>query len=268
MMIKKERRKFRFSPLGIYALLVYCFLYLPLAVVVVFSFSPTKTIVGLSGFTTKWYIKLFNDEALITALIHSLQVSLTAVGIAVVIGTSGAFFLVRANFPGKQLFRSLSHLPLILPGIILGIALLILFINLGFELSMRTILVGHVAFTTPVVMFQVASRLQRMPRSYEYAAKDLGANTIQTFWYVTLPMIRTAIIGGALMAFTISFDEIVITYFLTGTWTTLPVFIYGMMRFGLSPQVFAISTVVLAFSVFLMLLMVKFTAVRGEEILR
>jgi len=117
-------------------------------------------------------------------------------------------------------------------------------------------------------MFQLASRLQRMPRSYEYAAKDLGANTIQTFWHVTLPMIRTAIIGGALMAFTMSFDEIVITYFLTGTWTTLPVFIYGMMRFGLSPQVYAISTVVLTFSLFLILLMGKFVTVRGEEVLR
>jgi len=267
-MIKKEKRKFKFSPLGIYAILVYSFLYLPLVVVIIFSFSPTKTIYGLSGFTTKWYIRLFSDEALMRALIHSLQVSLTAIGIAVVIGTAGAFFLVRVNFPGKQFFRSLSQLPLILPGIILGIALLVLFINLGFKLSMLTILVGHVCFTTPVVMFQVASRLQRMPRSYEYAAKDLGANTIQTFWYVTLPMIRTAIIGGALMAFTMSFDEIVITYFLTGTWTTLPVFIYGMMRFGLSPQVYAISTVVLTFSLFLILLMGKFVTVRGEEVLR
>ena len=262
--MKKERRKFKLSPLGIYAVLAYSFLYLPLVVVIVFSFSPTKSIVGFSGFTTRWYIKLFNDEALIAALIHSLQVSLTAVSIAVVVGTSGAFFLVRANFPGKQLFRSLSQLPLILPGIILGIALLILFMNLGFELSMFSILMGHVCFTTPVIMFQVASRLQRLPRSFEYAAKDLGATPVKTFWYVTLPMIRTAIIGGALLAFTMSFDEIIITYFLTGTWTTLPVFIYGMMRFGLSPQVFAISTVVLTFAMVLIVLMAKFTAVREE----
>jgi spermidine/putrescine transport system permease protein len=265
-MLKREKRKSGFSFFSIYAILVYSFLYLPLLVVIVFSFSPTKSIVDFSGFTTQWYIKLLGDEALIRALVHSLQVSLTAVAIAVVIGTAGAFFLIRVNFPGKQLFRTLSQLPLILPGIIIGIALLILFINLGFELSMFSILGGHVCFTTPVVMFQVGSRLQRMSRSFEYAAKDLGATPVKTFWYVTLPMIRTAIIGGALLAFTMSFDEIIITYFLTGTWTTLPVFIYGMMRFGLTPQVFAISTVVLTFSVVIIVLMAKFTAVQEEEL--
>jgi spermidine/putrescine transport system permease protein len=194
-----------------------------------------------------------------------MEVSIIAVFIAIIIGTVGAFFLARVKFPAKGLFRTVCQLPLTLPGIIIGIALLILFINLNVSLSIFTILAGHVAFTTPVIMFQVAGRLQRMGRSYEYAALDLGANHIKTFWYVVLPMIKTAIIGGALLAFTISFDEIIITYFLTGTWTTLPVFIYGMLRFGLSPQIYAISSVILLFSIFLIFFMARFTGTRGEE---
>jgi spermidine/putrescine transport system permease protein len=259
----KRKRKLKIPFLGIYSVLIYLFLYLPLFVVLFFSFSPT--IVGFSGFTTKWYVKLFSDRGLVQSLTNSLQVSLLAVLIAIVLGVFGAFFLVRVKFPAKGAFRTLSQLPLILPGIIVGLALLIFFINLNVGLSMFTILIGHVSFTTPVVMFQVGSRLQRMGRTYEYAAQDLGANPVKTFWYVTLPMIRTAIMGGALLAFTISFDEIIITYFLTGTWTTLPVYIYGMMRFGLSPQVYAISAVILLLSVFIIFFVAKFTGTKGEE---
>ena len=233
-----------------------------------FSFSSSKTIYGISGFTLDWYRKLFSDRGLLIALLHSLEVSIIAVFIAIIIGTFGAFFLVRVNFPAKGAFRTICQLPLTLPGIIIGLALLILFINIDVRLSMFTILLGHTAFTTPVIMFQVASRLQRMGRSYEYAAFDLGANLVKTFWYVILPMIKTAIVGGALLAFTISFDEIIITYFLTGTWTTLPVFIYGMLRFGLSPQVYAISSVILVFSIFLIFFMARFTGTRGEEVSR
>ena len=264
----REKKRFRFSFLGIYAFLIYLFLYIPLFVVLMFSFSSTKSTVTFSSFTLQWYVQLFKDTGLMQSLLHSLQVSLVAVLVAIVIGTSGAFFLVRAKFPGKRLFMTLSQLPLILPGIIVGIALLIFFINLKVSLSMFTILIGHIAFTTPVVMFQVASRLQRLGRTYEDAAKDLGANPAKAFFLVTLPMIKTAIIGGGLLAFAISFDEIIITYFLTGTWTTLPVYIYGMMRFGLSPQVYAISTVILVLSFVVIFFMAKFTGIRAEEVKR
>jgi spermidine/putrescine transport system permease protein len=241
---------------------------LPLFVVLVFSFSPSKTIYGLSGLTLSWYGKLFADRGLLTSLFHSLQVSIIAVCVAAIIGTFGAFFLVRVRFPAKGLFRTVCQLPLTLPGIIIGLALLMFFINLKVRLSMLTILMGHIAFTTPVIMFQIAGRLQRMGSSFEYAARDLGANAVKTFWYVVLPMIKTAIIGGALLAFTISFDEIIITYFLTGTWTTLPVFIYGMLRFGLSPQVYAVSSVILVFSIFIIFFMARFTGTSGEEVSR
>jgi len=262
----RERRKFRFPYLGIYSILIYIFLYTPLIVVVLFSFSGTKSTVSFSAVTLKWYQELFQNSELVSSLLHSLQVSLTAVLFAIILGTSGAFFIVRVNFPGKRLFITLSQLPIILPGIIIGIAMLIFFINLKVPLSMLTITIGHISFTAPVVMFQVTSRLLRLGKNYEDAAKDLGASPVKTLFLVTIPMIKTAIIGGALLAFAMSFDEIIITYFLTGSWTTLPVYIYGMMRFGLSPQVYAVSTVILLFSITVIFFMARFTGTRAEEL--
>lgn len=264
--LKGERKRFSF--LSIYSVLIYMFLYIPLFVVVVFSFNSNKSTVSFERFTFNWYIELFKDSALMSAFLHSIEVSLIAVVIAVIIGTSGAFFLVRANFLGKKFFMTIAQLPYVLPGIIVGIALLIFFINLNLTLNAFTIILGHVAFTTPVVLMQMMSRIQRLGKTYEEAAQDLGANPMKTFFLVTLPLIKTAIIGAAFLAFTISFDEIVITYFLTGTWNTLPVFIYGMMRFGLSPKVYAISTLILILSVVMVYFMAKFTGKTEEASLR
>ena len=250
-----------------YGLLVYFFLYFPLLIVLVFSFSPTKTIVGISGFTLKWYLELFKDQNLLTAFFHTLIIGVGAVGIAIVLGLAGAFFVSRVSFPGKSVFRTLVLLPYILPGILMGISLLVVIKALNIPLSPFTVLLGHVSFTVPVVMFQIMSRIARMGPNYQTAAMDLGANPVQTFWYVTLPMIRTALIGAALLAFTVSFDEIVISYFLTGTWMTLPVFIYGMMRYGLSPKVYAISTIILFLSLALIMLMSRYTG-RSAEVYR
>ena len=245
--------------LKIYGFFVYFFLYFPLLIVLVFSFSPTKTIVGISGFTLKWYQELFADANLLRAFLHTLVIGLAAVGVGVVLGVSGAFFVTRVLFPGKTVFRTLVLLPYILPGILMGISLLIVIKSFNMPLTAFTVLLGHVSFTVPIVMFQIVSRIARMGPNYQSAAMDLGANTVQTFWYVTLPMIRTAIIGAALLAFTVSFDEIVISYFLTGTWMTLPVYIYGMMRYGLSPKVYAISAIILVLSLALILLMSRYT---------
>lgn len=250
--------------LKLYGLLIFLFLYLPLLVVIVFSFSPTKTIVGMSGVTTRWYKDLIHDRELLKALLHSFEVGISAVLIALLFGTSGAFFITKVRFPGKGLLRALVMLPFVLPGIIMGLTLLIFVRNLNIPLSMITILMGHVSFTTPIVMFQVSARLQRMGPNFQLAAQDLGATPIKTFWYVTLPMIRTALIGAALLAFTVSFDEIVISYFLTGTWMTLPVYLYGMLRFGLSPKVYAVSGFILVFSLVLILLMTKYIGRSGE----
>ena len=242
-----------------YGAFIYFFLYFPLLIVLIFSFSPTKTIVGINGFTLKWYRELFSDQNLLSAFAHTIFIGAGAVGIAVVLGMAGAFFVSRVKFPGKSVFRTLVLLPYILPGILMGISILVVIKALNIPLSPLTVLLGHVSFTVPVVMFQIMSRIARMGPNYQAAAMDLGANPVQTFWYVTLPMIRTALIGAALLAFTVSFDEIVISYFLTGTWMTLPVYIYGMMRYGLSPKVYAISTIILLLSLALVMLMSRYT---------
>jgi spermidine/putrescine transport system permease protein len=251
--------------LKIYSVLVFVFLYTPLVVVILFSFSPAKTIVGMTELTTKWYTQLLSDKELLKGLLHSFEVGISAVIIALVLGTAGAFFVTKVRFPGKGVFRALVMLPFVLPGIIMGLTLLIFIRNFEIPLSMLTILMGHVSFTTPIVVFQVSSRIQRMGPSYQLAAQDLGATPIKTFWYVTLPMVRTAMIGAALLAFTVSFDEIIISYFLTGTWMTLPVYLYGMLRFGLSPKVYAISTFILVLSLSLIILMAKYTG-RSSQI--
>jgi spermidine/putrescine transport system permease protein len=262
-----SRRSKRGIGLKAYGFLVYFFLYFPLLIVLIFSFSPTKTIVGINGFTLKWYQELFRDQNLLTAFGHTLLIGVSAVAIAIVLGLAGAFFVSRVSFPGKSVFRTLVLLPYILPGILMGISLLVVVKALGIPLSPLTVLLGHVSFTVPVVMFQIMSRIARMGPNYQAAAMDLGANPVQTFWYVTLPMIRTALIGAALLAFTVSFDEIVISYFLTGTWMTLPVYIYGMMRYGLSPKVYAISTIILGLSLVLIIFMARYTG-RSAEVYR
>jgi len=252
--------------LKIYGLLIFLFLYFPMVIVLIFSFSPTKTIVGMQGLTLRWYEELFRDRALLTAFGHTILIGLAAVSIAVVLGISGAFFVTRVHFPGKEVFRTLVLLPYILPGIIVGISLLIFIRNFGIKLSWFTVLLGHVSFTVPIVMFQIMARIARMGPNYQAAAMDLGANPAQTFWHVTLPMIRTAIVGASLLAFTVSFDESVSSFFLTGSaWMTLPVFIYGMLRFGLSPKVYAISTIILLLSLVLVILMARYTGRAGEE---
>ncbi|NLJ49308.1 MAG: ABC transporter permease, partial [Candidatus Atribacteria bacterium] len=250
--LKRKSKSFPF--LGLYGAFVYFYLYFPLLVVFVYSLNSSRSTMKFEGITFDWYMRLFHNKELLSSLFHSLQVSGLAVIFAVVVGTSGALFLNRIEFKGKDFFRMLAMLPIILPGIIVGLSLLIFFLNLKLQLSMWTVILGHMSFTTPVVMFQVLARLARLSRNLENAAMDLGANPFQAFIYVTFPMIKRAVIGGALLAFTMSFDEIIITYFLTSTFNTLPIYLYGMLRFGLSPEVYAISTVVLGLSILLIIL--------------
>jgi spermidine/putrescine transport system permease protein len=250
----------------IFGALVFFFLYFPLIIVIIYSFTTSRTLTGENSATIKWFAQLLQDEALIEAFFHSLIVGFISVFCALILGTAGAFFLTKVNFPGKGVFRAMVLLPYILPPIIIGLTLLIFIRMLNIKLSMFTIILGHIAFTTPIVVLQVSGRLERMGPNYQFAAQDLGANPVQTFFYVTLPMIKTALIGAGLLAFTVSFDEIIISYFLTGTWMTLPVYIYGMMRFGLSSKIFAISSVVLVMSLFIVVIMSKYIGRAGDEV--
>ena len=262
----RVHKRFRFPTLGIYGVLIYLFLYLPLFVVVIYSFNNNTNTLSFTDMTLDWYVKVFQNAKILTALGNSLLVSGISVVFAVVAGTTGALFLNRVKFPGQNLFKAVANLPIILPGIIVGLSILLLLVSLSIRLSLWTVLLGHITFTTAVVMFQVLARLQRMSPNLEKAAMDLGASPLKAFWYVTLPMIKRAIVGGALLAFTMSFDEIIITYFLTSTDSTLPVYIYGSIRFGISPEIYAISTVVLLFSVMIIVLMARYTGTEDDKL--
>ncbi|MCL1896456.1 MAG: ABC transporter permease [Clostridiales bacterium] len=262
------RKRRTFPALGIFGMLVYLFLYLPLFVVVLFSFNNSKSAFSFSNLGVGWYEQVFANDKIITALGNSFLVSGVAVAVAVIIGTSGALFLNSVHFKGQSLFKAVANLPYVLPGIIVGVSLLLLLTNMGIKLSLGTVLIGHMTFTTAVVMFQVLARLQRLSPNLAKAAMDLGASPFKSFVYVTLPMIKRAIIGGALLAFTMSFDEIIITYFLTSTESTLPVFIYGSIRFGISPEIYAISTVVLLLSIVLIMIMARYTGTEDDKLIK
>jgi spermidine/putrescine transport system permease protein len=198
---------------------------------------------------------LAHDTSLLTAAWASLKLAVLAVMIALAVGVPGAFVLDRYDFPGKGAFRRLVMLPLILPGIITGVALLSFFSFVGLSLSSGfplvpgwPVVLGHGAALTSVVMTQVYARLQRFDRAQEEASSDLYANEWQTFWQVTLPAIRPAVLGAALLVFTLSLDEIAVTFFLIGRQNTLPLQLWGLLRRGITPEVNAAATVIFAVS--------------------
>ncbi len=224
---------------------VFAFLYLPIALLALFSFTDSSsTTFPIRGFTLSWYEDAFGNRELMQALRNSLTVALSATIISLVVGTLAAIGLHRVEFPGKGLFRRLVMLPLALPGIVTGVAMLNFFGLIGMSLSLRTVILGHATALLAVVITQVFARLQRLSSSYQAASADLGASGWQTFLFVTLPNLRSAMIGSALLVFTLSFDEIPVTFFLTGRDNTLPMYIYSSMRRGITPDLNAIATLV------------------------
>lgn len=231
-------------------LLVYAFLYLPLVVLILFSFDQS-TINGwpIKGWTLSWYRQIGLDDALVAAVGNSVSVAVRAVCIAVILGTLAALAIHRYRFPGKGAFLFVATLPIVLPGVVTGIAMLMFFSVFNVELSLTTVLIGHATFCIVLVLNNVLARLVRVPKELAEAAGDLGANALRTFWHVTLPSIRTAILSGALLAFTLSFDEVVVTFFLTGRQNTLPMEIWGRLRRGFTPELNAIATLIIAVSI-------------------
>ncbi len=235
--------------LGLHALAVFAFLYLPIAVLIVYSFNGA----GVGGFpprnfTLDWYRILFADAAIWESVGNSLLVAACAVGIALGLGIPAALALDRAHFPGKSLFRRLVLLPLILPGIITGLSLLMLFNEAKVKLSLLTIVLGHGTALISVATTEVFAGLQKLDRAQEEASLDLGANYWQTFLRVTLPNLKLSIIGAALLIFTLSMDEIAVSFFLLGRDNTLPLEIWGRLRRGMTPEINAISTIIFVFS--------------------
>lgn len=245
------------TALGIAAASALGFLYGPIITLMIFSFNDNPiTKLPLTGWTLDWYYKALTNSDLLAALWNSVIVAVFAVMICLVIGIPTAFALDRFDFRGKTLFRRLVILPITLPGIITGVSILAFFSMAGVKLSLLTVIIGHGTALTAIVVTNVFARLQRFDRRIEEASADIGARPWQTFVYITLPNIRSAIIGSALIAFTLSFDEIPVTYFLTGRDNTLPMYIWSVVRRGITPEINAIGTIIVAFSIVLIFLSV------------
>ncbi len=236
--------------LTLYAALVFIFIYLPVVVLVLYSFNRD----GVGGFpprhfTLDWYRQLFADAPIWDAVVNSLIVAAGSVALAVVLGLLAALALDRANFPGKALFRRLVLLPLILPGIITGLSLLMFAVFAGAPLSLFTVFLGHGTALISVATTELFAGLQKMDRAQEEASLDLGATPWQTFWRITLPNLKLSLMASGLLIFTLSMDEIAVTFFLIGRDTTLPLEIWGRLRRGITPEINAVSTLIFAASV-------------------
>jgi len=236
--------------LGIWTSFVMLFFYLPIAVLVLFSFNQSKLNIVWTGFTLDWYASLWHDTVLVRALQNSLIVAVFTTAISLVLGTSGAWLLYRYRYRAANLLETLSFLPMIVPEVILGVSLLILFVTIGLQLGYTTIVISHVTFCFPFVMASVQARLAGLDPALEEAALDLGATPMQAFTKVLVPYLMPAIVSGGLMSFTLSLDELIVTYFTASAGTrTLPLEIFGRVKKGLDPSLNAISTVFIVVTV-------------------
>jgi spermidine/putrescine transport system permease protein len=225
---------------------VYAFLHLPILVLVVFSFNDSKFSVDWAGFTFDWYRRLLQRPDILRGLKASLIVGGVATVISAVLGTLIALALARHRFRGRTAFEGFLYVPIVTPEIVVGISLLILFALVKVPLGLTTITIAHVAFCLSFVVIVVLARLEGMDGALEEAAMILGADEVTTFWKVTVPQLWPGILSGALLAFTMSFDDFVITSFVSGSGSsTLPIVVYGMVRRNVEPSINAISTIIL-----------------------
>ena len=226
----------------------FAFLYLPILLLVVFSFNESRLVTVWAGFSTKWYGELFRNQGLIDAAWVTIRVALVSATVATVFGTMAALTLVRyTRFNGRLLFSGMVYAPLVMPEVITGLSLLLLFVAIGFDRGFWTVTLAHITFTMCFVTVVVQSRLLSFDRSIEEAALDLGATPLATFFQVTLPVIAPAIFSGWVLAFTLSLDDLVIASFTTGPGaTTLPMKIYSQVRLGVTPEINAACTLLIA----------------------
>ena len=228
----------------------FLLLYVPVLVIIIFSFNSNNLMVfPLREFSLQWYRDLFSDRDIIRALRNSVIVGFTAVFFSGILGVSGALALYRYKYRFNNLFKTIINFPLILPGIMTGLSLLIFFNYSGIGLSLLTVIIAHMTFCIPTIFKTVLARLRLLPKNIVEASMDLYASYWRTIIKVILPSIRTSIITGYLLAFTLSFDETLITLLVTGNEQTLPMAIWGMMRRGFSPEVNALATMMFLFSI-------------------
>jgi len=247
-------KRFRF-PVGLSAGLIYLFIYTPIAVVIVHSFNAAKRGGPWAGFTTAWYAQLLNSPDKLAALKNTVFLALTSTAIATVLGSLLGYGLSRYDFPGRRLFSWLMYLPVVIPDVVMAIAMLMFYSIVRdafglFQLGMSTMILAHVTFQIPFVAIIVRSRLVGQDPAIEEAAHDLGADTWQTFRHVTLPLMLPGIFAGAALACTLSVDDFVVSFFTSGPGaTTLPILIYSSVKRGITPDINALSTLIVLASI-------------------
>lgn len=248
-----RKKKFQFSKL--YLTVVMLITYLPIVMVVVFSFNDSKLPVSWKGFTWKWYEELLNDAALQEALVNSLVLGVLSCAAAAVIGTLGAIGMARVEYKSKGMMEYLSTIPIMVPEIILGMVFMAFFSLLNLPFGMVTLVIAHTAFCIPYVFMMVKARLVGIERSLEEAARDLGASPARTFWDITLPLIMPAVASGCLLSFAMSFDDVVISIFVNGPRvSTLSIKVYTQLKTGVTPEINALCTIILIVVILVMLI--------------
>ncbi|MFD3447462.1 ABC transporter permease [Microbacteriaceae bacterium 4G12] len=248
-----------------YSWLILLFLYLPMLVLMVYSFNDSRINAEWKGFTLHWYTDLFENPDVISAFLNTMIIALTATVLSTIIGTLCALGLHRYKYRFKGAWNGLIYLPILVPDILMGLSLLILFSQLQLELGKLTIIIAHVTFSISFVVVILSARLAGMGKELEEAANDLGATPWQTFRYVTFPSLAPGIISAALLTFTLSIDDFVISFFVSGPGsTTLPLYIYSMVKRGITPEINALSTILIISIVTLMIASEIFRS-KGDE---
>lgn len=255
-MSRKGKAKAKKGLGGVFCMLVYLFLFLPIVVIVVNSFNATtsKPYLSWKGFTFDWYIKIWENSSLLDSFGNTIIIAAVSTILATVIGTLGAVGMYKYKFRGKGIIDGLLYIPVVIPEIVLGISLLTIFTNVNIPRGMLTLILAHVSFSVPYVIFNVRARLSGYDNSIEEASLDLGANRITTFFEVTLPVLAPGIAGGALLAFTLSIDDVIISYFVNGQTKTYPLKVMESIKSGVAPDVNALSTLILVGTIVLVVL--------------
>lgn len=257
------KKKWKWS--NLYLAIMILLMYFPLVMVVIFSFNESRLSANFTGFSLKWYETLANDRDLKEALLNSILLGVLSCGISAVIGTLGAVGMARVKYKSKGMMEYLSTIPIMIPEIILGMVFLVFFSMLNLPFGMITLVIAHTTFCIPYIFMMVKARLVGIDKSLEEAARDLGAGPIRTFFDITMPLIAPAVLSGSLLAFAMSFDDVVISIFVNGPrLNTLPVKVYAQLKTGVTPEINALCTIILVV-ITAVLLLSSFLSKRAEK---
>lgn len=257
------KKKWKWS--NLYLAIMILLMYFPLVMVVIFSFNESRLSANFTGFSLKWYETLANDRDLKEALFNSILLGVLSCGISAIIGTLGAVGMARVKYKTKGMMEYLSTIPIMIPEIILGMVFLVFFSMLNLPFGMTTLVIAHTTFCIPYIFMMVKARLVGIDKSLEEAARDLGAGPIRTFFDITMPLIAPAVLSGSLLAFAMSFDDVVISIFVNGPrLNTLPVKVYAQLKTGVTPEINALCTIILVV-ITVVLLLSSFLSKRAEK---